>query len=223
MLAKDFYDKFSEDYDTKRFRKRYSRKIDIMEKKFIVQRVKEKKAILEIGAGTGRFTVILVDMCERIVAVDISAKMLDVLRTKIKSPKVEVINVDLFSLQNLSHYGKFDAVICMRTLPHLGNVEEAIRVLYGAVSNEGNLIFDLWCKNSFVYLARRLLGRRAQGYTNYVSYGFMKRIIDEGGLKIIDSLAWGFPRIFSLSLDKIGNRYFKQYGYSILFNCVKRV
>jgi 2-polyprenyl-3-methyl-5-hydroxy-6-metoxy-1,4-benzoquinol methylase len=220
MSVKAFYDDFSGEYDAKRFRKRYSRKVSCREKDFVIRRANEDR-ILEIGAGTGRFTEALISNCQNLVAVDVSSKMLDILRNKIDSSKLEIHNLDLFNLPRLVHYGKFDSVICMRVLPHVEDIEEALRIISIAASEGGNVIFDLWGRDSFIYFARKLLGRKSKAYTRYLKYEEMLKIINQAGLQIVDSIAWGYPRVFSFSLDSIGNKYFKKFGYSIVFNCVR--
>jgi FkbM family methyltransferase len=54
----------------------------------------EQSELVDIGAGTGQFTLAVASVCARVVAVDVSPVMLDVLKAKISAsalPNVEVV------------------------------------------------------------------------------------------------------------------------------------
>ena len=50
---------------------------------------------LEVGCGTGKNTEFLLTICDQITAIDLSAGMLDIAKNKIKSDKVNFIEVDI--------------------------------------------------------------------------------------------------------------------------------
>ena len=56
---------------------------------------KTYKHCLEVGCGTGKNTEFLLTICDQITAIDLSAGMLDIAKNKIKSDKVNFIEVDI--------------------------------------------------------------------------------------------------------------------------------
>ncbi|MGP6171882.1 class I SAM-dependent methyltransferase [Microbacterium sp. A196] len=80
-LAKSF-ESIGEEYD--RFRPGFP---DAAAEDIVPKRV---DAVLDLGAGTGKFTELLIERADRVVAVEPSAAMLDVLRAKL--PSVESLD-----------------------------------------------------------------------------------------------------------------------------------
>jgi len=82
------------------------------------------KNILDVGAGEGFSSFYLQEICQDVVATDLSRKML------IKNPVKKKIIADIYSLPFRS--GSFDMVCAWEVLHHLDNhetaVEEVIRV-----------------------------------------------------------------------------------------------
>jgi len=218
--VKVFYDQFSTQYDRIRFSKRYYAETAAQEVAFVSSRVKPGARVLEVGAGTGRFTSALADKASYVLATDISVRMLEELRSKVQCSNVETLRMDLWKLDDLLEYGAFDTVVCMRVLPHLMEVQQALSKLKGAVKPQGNVVFDLWNHLSFVILLRRVLRRKSNVYTSYHSYSEMVHMIANAGMTVLTSYAWGYPRLFHKSLDSLGNRFAKSLGYAILFDCV---
>lgn len=219
--VQEFYDEIAHVYDNKRFAKTYHRQIDRLERVFILEKVRPGTSVLEIGPGTGRFTTHLVEKASAVTAVDISDKMLNQLQAKVSNTRLTVHNLDVHNLSALMDHSKFDTVICMRVLPHLEDPEAVLTLMSKAIKPDGNVVFDLWNPYSFIGIIRKLFRRPSYVLTRFYSYRSMVQMIKSSGLVIEDSLAWGYPRIGSFSLDRLGNLAFKQFGYSIIF-CARR-
>jgi SAM-dependent methyltransferase len=52
-----------------------------------------ESVVIDLGAGTGQFTLAVAPLCEQVVAVDVSSVMLDVLRAKVNLARL--INVEI--------------------------------------------------------------------------------------------------------------------------------
>lgn len=87
----------------------------------------EQSEVVDIGAGTGQFALAAAPACARLVAVDISSVMLDVLRAKVSAsglPNVEVVQSGFLTYK---HRGKqADFVYSRYALHHLPDFWKAV-------------------------------------------------------------------------------------------------
>jgi SAM-dependent methyltransferase len=83
---------------------------------------------VDLGCGTGRFTGLLADRCDHVLAVDIADRQLDIARAQHSRPNVEY---RLGSLLDVSADtdGPFDLVFSVNTLFHLFAKHDPDRVL----------------------------------------------------------------------------------------------
>lgn len=220
--VQQFYDELAGNYDAQRFAKPYHRQIDRLERTYVLDRVAPGASILEVGAGTGRFTVHLVEKARAVTVADVSAGMIERLRGRIRSPVLTTHCVDINRLDELAGYGSYDSVVCMRVLPHLADPVSSLAMLAGAVRPGGNVLFDLWNLVSFVGAVRMVFRRRSRVLTRFYSYPRMLQITTAAGLVVVDTLAWGYPRLGRWSLDRVGNALAKPLGYAIIFNAIRQ-
>ena len=74
--------------------------------------------VLEVGCGTGEFSRLLAQRCQRVLAVDLSPRMIEAARTRSKDhPNVEYLLADAVSWEFPSQ--RFDCVASIATLHHL--------------------------------------------------------------------------------------------------------
>ena len=217
-----YYNGLAHDYDSIRFRKPYHRRIDLLERRFVVSAIPADAQIVEVGGGTGRFSMELVQVGASLTVVDASRGMLSVLKRKLgDSGKLRLIEGGVYELDGLVGEESCDVVVSMRLLPHLVDKRKALSKFNRVLRRGGTAIFDLWNGRSYVHLGRTLLRRRLESPILHVSYKTMQLLIKEAGFHIIDSFAWGYPRIGRFSLDALGNRFAKKLGYSVVFHVKK--
>jgi len=109
-----------------------------------------KGKILEIGAGTGRITIPLLKKGLDVTALDISSRMLAILKEKAKkerlSPKLVLADMRTFHLKQ-----KFEAIIVtFRAFQHLYSVDDQLKALKcfkKHLKPNGILIFDIYTPN----------------------------------------------------------------------------
>jgi ubiquinone/menaquinone biosynthesis C-methylase UbiE len=218
-----YYNGLAQDYDTVRFRKPYHRRVDLLERRFVLSAIPPGAEIVEVGGGTGRFSSELLKVASSLTVVDASAEMLSVIKSKLgESTALRLIKGDVNELDALLGKECCEIVVSMRLLPHLEGKREALSGLNRVLRPGGAAIFDFWNGRSFVGWGRTLLKRRLESPVFYVDYKTARMLIEEAGFRIVDSFAWGYPRIGRFSLDVLGNRIAKSLGYSILFH-VKKV
>ncbi len=102
---------------------------------------------LEIGCGTGVFTRLLASRCERVVAIDLSPRMVEVARSRSKGhPNIEYEVADATSWP-LPEEG-FDCVVSIMTVHHLP-LGPALRKMRNALRPGGALVLlDLYQASS---------------------------------------------------------------------------
>jgi len=106
-----------------------------------------KGEILEIGAGTGRITIPLLERKINVTALDIAPKMLDILKNKLHRKKLSA-NVICSDMRKFKIKQKFDAIIVTyRTFQHMYSVKDqkdALNNIKKHLKNKGILIFDVY-------------------------------------------------------------------------------
>ncbi|WP_058303522.1 class I SAM-dependent methyltransferase [Gorillibacterium timonense] len=96
------------------------------------------KTILEVGAGTGRYSCWLAEQGHRVTAVDFTPKHVEIMRRKIAEKQLSNMRAELGDARDLSAYaaGSFDLVLCLGPLYHIQDeggrracLDECLRVL----------------------------------------------------------------------------------------------
>ena len=120
--------------------------------------------VVDIGAGTGQFTLAVAPMCERVVAVDVSPVMLDALRARVEAAglaNVEVVPAGFLSyehhgppadfvysryaLHHLPDFWKGVALARIRRMLRPGGVLRLRDVVYGFDPGEATDRIEAWC------------------------------------------------------------------------------
>lgn len=105
--------------------------------------------VIDVGAGTGRFTIPFLKRGASVTACDASEHMLQVLHSKIESPGLQTKIVDAHELPFADK--SFDCAVSFRILMHLLDWKKALSELC-RVSKDW-LIFDFPPKRGFLYFA----------------------------------------------------------------------
>ena len=135
MSIETAYDQWSQHYDHNQNK---TRDLDMKVTKTILGEL-NFKTVLEIGCGTGKNSVSLLNLAEHIYAVDLSDKMLDLARKKIQNPKVRFKKADITRPWDWISE-KFD-LICFNLI--LEHIEDLDFIFQEAVTrlNPGGYIF----------------------------------------------------------------------------------
>lgn len=148
-------------YDAARFSSPGGKLFDAIEKEFVLSNLPAENEILvlEVGTGTGRFTIEVAKRRLDIVACDISIGMLHKTKEKLLAAglegKVALINSDIYHLPFKNK--TFGYVICLRVIPNLGskqNEEEALKELCRVCRYGATVVFDFVNLHSFAILNR---------------------------------------------------------------------
>lgn len=142
-----YYNKFCED---KRLLRRHGQVEYITSMKYIHEflgKGKDKK-IIDIGAGTGRYSVCLADEGYDVTAVELVKYNLGILKSKKSNVKAFQGNA-----LDLSRFGEnsFDMALVFGPMYHLFNFDEKVQVLNEAkrVTKKNGYIFAAYCMNEY--------------------------------------------------------------------------
>ncbi len=130
MQTKDAYNNWSATYDS------VENKTRDMEAKAIrsVLNNIQVDRILEIGCGTGKNTVWLVEECNQLTAVDFSKEMLQIAQQKLKNNKIVFTEADITKAWAFS---KVDLITCSLVLEHIEDLEFIFNQAASKLSEDG--------------------------------------------------------------------------------------
>lgn len=97
-----------------------------------------KGAALDIGCGSGILAFELAQFYDNVVAVDLSAKMLDIARQKRSAPNIEYIQMDA---SQLALDRQFDLIVSSATFHHLPNLPAALYAIKKMLNPHGKIVF----------------------------------------------------------------------------------
>ena len=130
MDTKSAYDLWSKQYDTNENK---TRDLEAEALRKVLKDI-EFNSCLEIGCGTGKNTVWLLEKVKHLTAVDFSEEMIAKAKEKIKSEKIKFIQADITKAWNFTNE-KYDLVSFSLVLEHIENLshvfKEAPKVLSG--------------------------------------------------------------------------------------------
>lgn len=98
------------------------------------------KKVLDVGCGTGNFSIKLAKMGYDVTGVDISDEMLKIAKKKAKKERlnIEFYNMDIYDLSFPSNY--FDAVFSMAAFEFIQYPEKAINELFRVTKKGGDIL-----------------------------------------------------------------------------------
>lgn len=88
---------------------------------------------LEIGCGTGKNTLWLCEMAQRLSSVDFSEEMLALAKSKVKNPKVNFVQADITLPWIFAQENTYDLATFSLVLEHIENLDDIFRKLQAAL------------------------------------------------------------------------------------------
>jgi SAM-dependent methyltransferase len=134
------------------------------------------RRLLDIGAGTGRFTCALIDAGWDVTALDGATEMLECIADR--APGATLVHGRLgepFAFDDRA----FDAVVAMRVVKYVPATADALREMTRVVRPGGRMLFDVANRASFARFGY------ADSPMGFVTPGSIRRIAVEGGLEIL--------------------------------------
>ncbi len=120
-------------------------------------------AVLEIGAGTGRFTLPLARAAGRVAAVDLSGRMLDVLEAKAQAAGLSGIRALRADVARLPLGEVFDAACAFSSLEYFRDLGKFLRSLHPRI-RPGGLLYFVTARRSVPRFFTQLGNAMRQGF-----------------------------------------------------------
>ncbi len=142
-MEKALFDDIAHSYD-KWYETPIGRAVDLVERKAIEEFfVPSGRKVLEIGCGTGLYTVWLAEQGCQVTAVDVSREMMDQARKKVeeRGNKVNWIHGDI--TEYLDDLGSFDGILSMTAFEFIPEPENVLRKLYEKLNPGGCLVIGV--------------------------------------------------------------------------------
>lgn len=175
--------------------------------------------VMDLGAGTGRFTIPFLASGAEVAACDASQQMLEVLQNKTKDPKLRIFVADAHELQ----FGDqtFDCSFSFRMLLHVIDWKKALSELC-RVSRDW-VVFDFPPRHGFLFFApwwhrvHRIFSKNVQQYRTFRLQEIMDELLKNGFDVVSSDYGFFLPltvhrTIKSPSFTGVSERFFSTIG-----------
>lgn len=110
--------------------------------------------VLEIGAGTGRFTIPLARRAREVCAVDVSPRSLEILRSRAQAAGLANIRTLAGDVRGLACQGPFEVVCSFSALEYFPDLRPALEAAAGSLEPGGLLCFTTAHRSFFRWFAQ---------------------------------------------------------------------
>ncbi len=87
----------------------------------------ENDSVLEIGCGTGYYTIYAAQRCNDVTAIDLSAKMIRIANKKIQKKGIENVRLMTGDFSKVNFGRKFDKVLCIGVLDYMKDASSFLK------------------------------------------------------------------------------------------------
>lgn len=203
----EFYEKEAQSYDEKRSSSAAGKFIWETERRIILDlcgNIYEKK-VLDLGAGTGRFSMELAKNGANIVSYDPAKAMIKVVNEKsYKENVIERISFVQGDGKKLPFKDySFDGIICMYVLSHLSAYKDVLREMKRVIKPDGFIIANFPNMLSaylpaaiYVNITHHAIGKNV--YSKFFTKNEVKKVLEDVGLSVEEIRGDIFlhPRLF---------------------------
>jgi len=186
--ASDFYNDISENYD-----EMFNFRNDLASANAVVTKLKEQfhfEKALDIGCGTGSFTLALAQNGVKATGMDLSASMIEEAKKNSLAHDLDIDFVNSGMTDMLANIdNKFDLIMCMgNTLPHLLSKKDLFSMLNACrelLNPGGHLILNLLDYDKILAKQERIVGiTRSEKHEFIRFYDFEKPYVNFNLLEI---------------------------------------
>ncbi len=194
----DFYNDHASIYDKEQdefgFVRTPEREIALRTIKKIAQ---QNHSVLEIGAGTGRFTLEVAPLVKQVTAVDVSCKMLDCMRQKMDAQGITNVKRIYGNFMETSFEAKFDLIISFSAIEYIREKEALFTKIAGLLNPGGHVILTTAHDTFFRWWGRMGNYFRQGIFMDAYRKSEMKKLMAANGLEIKELKDLSLKSIFS--------------------------
>ncbi|TCS83514.1 class I SAM-dependent methyltransferase [Tepidibacillus fermentans] len=109
--------------------------------------LKKEDTVLDLGAGTGYFSIPIAKLVKKVISVDVSEEMLDHLKQELEREKIDNIETILHEIETLPFNDRIaDKVILSLVLHEVKDLNQTIREIRRVLHPKGKLLVIEWEK-----------------------------------------------------------------------------
>lgn len=207
---------------------------------FIDKYLAPNSKILDIGAGTGVYSIYYAEQGYSVTAVEPVKKNLDCLKSKITNDMdVEAMLGNALDLSAFAD-NSFDVVLCLGPLYHLKNDEEKIKcikethrvcknggkILYAYISNDMVALTETM-KNDLNFISGSCIDPESFKLNDepfaFMTVSDMRELADKCDIKVVTEFAAdGFAELFADRINEMNQDQFEQWMRFHLYMCEKK-
>lgn len=194
----------SDDYD-EQFKGQLGRAVDKAERHSVFEYIyndKPQGIVLDLGCGTGRYTIDLLNQSTRVIGLDLSPKMVKIAKKKLgKNSPLNHVDFLLGDAEKLpfKRYS-FDTIICVRVIQHVPDLQKFVNELARILKQDGKVIILTYnLLNPLHFLKSRIEGFLAT-HPRLANNELLKKIGAEFFVKDNDYSLWRIK----FTLEKVG-------------------
>lgn len=169
-----FYDKIAKNYhsfmsDKSNFFNEY------VEKPASVTKLKsislDRKKVLDLGCGSGRYTKILFDMGSDVIGVDPSRELIYIAKKELPNIDFRIGSAEKIPCKN----NEFDLVFAGMVIQYFSNPEKAFKEVSRILKSKGRFVFTGHIPYVAVAVPVKIEGKKYYEFDNYFKEGIRKR------------------------------------------------
>lgn len=185
--VRNFYNELASNYDLEQeefgFIRLPEREIAF---KAIENVVDKKHKVLELGAGTGRFTLELASLAKEVTAIDVSPNMLDLLNKKAKTRGITNIRTICSDIMETTVDETFDVIVSFSAIEYILDKNALFAKISKCLAPGGHLIITT-AHNTFFRWWGRMGNYLRQGILmNAYSKKQMNWLLESNGLEALE-------------------------------------
>jgi ubiquinone/menaquinone biosynthesis C-methylase UbiE len=197
-ICHKFYDHHAGTFDAEQEKFAFIR---LPEKKIVLETLdailEPGQTVLEIGAGTGRFTMLIAPRVRHVTAVDISGNMLRQLAAKIEKERLGNIRQIHGDFMKIDFSERFDLIVGFSAIEYIKDEEALFKKVAELLKPGGRLVlttphhtFIRWWGRLGNYFRQRI-------FMTAYSKNKMACLLEKNGLKVVDMHALCLKTFFS--------------------------
>ena len=162
--------------------------------------VKKSDTVLEIGSGTGLYTLELARLAKEVVAVDVSDRMLGILKSKAQVEHLANIGCRTGDVMDMNFESGFNHICAFSSFEYVPDLDGVIKKLGGYLAPGGTLYFTTAHRGFFRFWAQVGNAMRQGVWLHARGIRQVKRALEKAGLQPVDVATRGAKSIFSHGL-----------------------
>jgi len=205
QIAVDFDKRYS---NSKAFKERY-----VIWTKFIDKYSHHDFRVLDLGCGSGIFTIYLSERNGYTIGLDASEEMLKICKERMRNKgasHVDFINCNICELRSKLNDNNVDMIICSSVLEYLDDLDESLALISASMNRNGLLIFSMPNRRSLYRkiapVAFKLIGlpKYYKYVKNVCTLDDIEKKIKQYGFNLLESAYYGETPILSKTFRKFG-------------------